>query len=60
MIKNPEVQRLAQLEIEEVIGTDRLPTFDDMEDMPYVRAVCAEVLRCVITIDRIVYVQLII
>ncbi len=48
MLKNPEVQRRAQLEIDEVVGTDRLPTFDDTKDLPYVRGVCAEVLRCVV------------
>jgi len=45
MLKNPEVQRRAQLEIDEVVGTARLPTFDDTKDLPYVRGVCAEVLR---------------
>lgn len=45
MLKYPEVQRQAQSEIEDVVGTDRLPTFEDMENMPYVRAVLAEVLR---------------
>ncbi len=45
MLKNPEAQRLAQLEIDRVVGTDRLPTFEDKENLPYVQALCAEVLR---------------
>ncbi|KLO11507.1 cytochrome P450 [Schizopora paradoxa] len=45
MLKNPNVQRKAQEEIEVVVGADRLPYFEDMENLPYVRAVCAEVLR---------------
>ena len=47
MLKNPEKQRLAQQEIDEVVGTDRLPTFDDMDNLPYIRGVCAEILRYV-------------
>ncbi len=45
MLKNPEAQKLAQLEIDRVVGTDRLPTFGDEADLPYVQALCAEVLR---------------
>ena len=45
MLKNPEVQNRAQLEIERVVGKDQFPSFSDMEDLPYVNAVCTEVLR---------------
>ncbi|KLO06827.1 cytochrome P450 [Schizopora paradoxa] len=45
MLKNPEAQRLAQLEIDRVVGNDRLPTFEDKENLPYVQALCEEVLR---------------
>lgn len=41
----PEVQRKAQEEIERVIGTDRLPTFDDRDNLPYVDAIVKEALR---------------
>ena len=41
----PEVQRKTQEEIERVIGTDRLPTFDDRDNLPYVDAIVKEALR---------------
>jgi cytochrome P450 len=45
MIQFPEVQRKAQEEIDAVVGTDRLPTFDDQEKLPYINAVIKEALR---------------
>ncbi|EMD40455.1 hypothetical protein CERSUDRAFT_80124 [Gelatoporia subvermispora B] len=41
----PEAQKKAQEEIDSVIGTDRLPTIADRERLPYVNALCKEVLR---------------
>ena len=41
----PEVQKRAQEEIDAVIGPDRLPTIEDRESLPYVRALVSEVLR---------------
>ncbi|KAH9942003.1 cytochrome P450 [Amylocystis lapponica] len=41
----PEVQMTAQFEIDSVIGTDTLPTLDDCDRLPYVRALWLEVLR---------------
>ncbi|KAK5361817.1 hypothetical protein LTR20_009397 [Exophiala xenobiotica] len=41
----PEVQKRAQEEIDRVVGTDRLPTVADRENLPYVDAVVKEVLR---------------
>ena len=41
----PEVQRRAQAELGVVIGRDRLPTFDDRPRLPYVEALCKELLR---------------
>ncbi|GAA5836682.1 hypothetical protein JCM11251_002697 [Rhodosporidiobolus azoricus] len=35
----------AQEELDRVVGLDRLPTFEDFEDLPYVRAVVNETLR---------------
>lgn len=45
MLKNPDVQRRGQEEIDRVIGTQRLPAFGDRDSLPYVRAICDEVLR---------------
>ena len=41
----PQVQKLAQAEIDSVIGSDRLPTSEDRARLPYVNAVIKEVLR---------------
>ncbi|KAJ3485033.1 hypothetical protein NLI96_g5228 [Meripilus lineatus] len=41
----PEVQRKAQEEIDIVVGNDRLPTFEDRGNLPYVEALVKEVFR---------------
>ncbi|OAL40505.1 hypothetical protein AYO20_00241 [Fonsecaea nubica] len=41
----PEVQAKAQREIDAVIGQDRMPTWSDRPNLPYVRAVVEETLR---------------
>ena len=41
----PEVQKKAQAELDEVVGTGRLPEFSDRPSLPYVNAVVKEVLR---------------
>jgi len=45
MILYPEAQARAQQEIKSVIGEDRLPTFSDRENLPYVEAILKETLR---------------
>jgi cytochrome P450 len=35
----------AQAELDKVVGSDRLPTFDDEEDLPFIRAIVKETLR---------------
>ncbi|KAI0332487.1 cytochrome P450 [Cubamyces sp. BRFM 1775] len=45
MTLHPEVQEKAQAEIEAVIGTDRLPTAEDRDNLPYLNAIYLEVLR---------------
>ncbi|EJC98992.1 cytochrome P450 monooxygenase [Fomitiporia mediterranea MF3/22] len=45
MTMYPEVQRKAQEQIDCVIGNDRLPGFNDREELPYVNAIVKEVLR---------------
>lgn len=41
----PEVQRKAQQEIDQALGTCRLPKMADRSRLPYVNAVVKEVLR---------------
>ena len=45
MITHPDVQETAQAEIDRVIGKNRLPEFEDMDDLPYVASVVKEILR---------------
>ncbi|KAL5341444.1 cytochrome P450 [Aspergillus crustosus] len=45
MLKFPDVQRKAQEEIDRVVGTDRLPTFEDRDNLPYINALVKESLR---------------
>lgn len=41
----PEVQSKAQAEIQSVIGSDRLPGFDDKDSLPYINAIVKETFR---------------
>ncbi|KAH9891042.1 cytochrome P450 [Cubamyces lactineus] len=45
MLEHPDIQVRAQEEIDRVVGTDRLPSYDDRESLPYVDAIMTEVLR---------------
>ncbi|KAF8149693.1 cytochrome P450 [Mycena galopus ATCC 62051] len=45
MLLHPDIQKKAQLEIDSVVGRDRLPTFDDRPSLPYITALLKEVLR---------------
>ena len=45
MLLYPEVQAKAQEELDRVVGPHRLPDFSDLPDLPYIHAVCKEVLR---------------
>ncbi|KAJ7247273.1 cytochrome P450 [Mycena rebaudengoi] len=45
MLANPDAQKMAQVEIDSVVGRDRLPDFDDEDSLPYVSALVKEVLR---------------
>jgi cytochrome P450 len=45
LIKNPRVQTKMQEELESVVGTKRLPTFADVENLPYTVAVISECFR---------------
>ncbi|KAF7374531.1 O-methylsterigmatocystin oxidoreductase [Mycena sanguinolenta] len=41
----PDVQKKAQTEIDTVIGTDRLPEFEDRPSLPFIEAVYRELMR---------------
>lgn len=45
MATHPEVQDQARREIDAVIGTNRLPEFEDRPSLPYLEAVYREVMR---------------
>lgn len=46
MVLFPDIQAKAQEELDAVIGSGRLPTWDDRADLPYIRGVVEETLRC--------------
>ena len=45
MANYPEVQVKAQIELDTVIGPDRLPDFVDRVNLPYINAIISELLR---------------
>lgn len=45
LVTHPETLHAAHKELDEVIGPDRTPTFEDEPRLPYIRAFCKEVLR---------------
>ncbi|CAL1701790.1 unnamed protein product [Somion occarium] len=45
LVHHPHVQRKAQAVIDDIVGTDRLPTMDDFDQLPYLQAVVHEVHR---------------
>ena len=45
LVLYPEVQKQARAELDAVIARDRLPTFDDRPRLPYINAMCRELMR---------------
>jgi cytochrome P450 len=45
MVAFPETQRRAQAELDSVVGRSRVPSFSDLPNLPYLRAMVKEVLR---------------
>ncbi|KAJ7160375.1 cytochrome P450 [Mycena filopes] len=43
--KYPAIQAKAQAEIDAVVGSNRLTTFEDRDSLPYIEAVCKELYR---------------
>lgn len=45
MLLHPHVQQRAQQELDQIVGSNALPSFDDLERLKYVKAVIYEILR---------------
>ncbi len=45
LMQNKDVQRKAQQELDSVVGTERLPTWDDIPNLPYTNLVLQETYR---------------
>ena len=45
----PAVQRKVQRELDEVVGSERLPAFEDYESLPYLQATLMETARWIPT-----------
>jgi cytochrome P450 len=45
VLLRPEIQKMAQEELDTVTRRERLPTFEDRPKLPFVDAVCMEVIR---------------
>jgi cytochrome P450 len=44
-ILHKDVVQKAQAELDSIVGPERLPSFDDLENLPYIRAIVCELLR---------------
>lgn len=42
LVQNPEIQRKAHMEIDQVVGHSRSPVWDDMKNLPYINMVVKE------------------
>lgn len=45
LLLHPHVQARAQREIDAVVGRDRLPSFSDRDQLPYISSIAKETLR---------------
>lgn len=45
MVRHPEVAKRAQAEIDRVVGSERLPRYEDRADLPYVECMLKEIIR---------------
>jgi len=45
LVLYPQVQKRAQAELDVVVGRDRLPAFNDRPRLPYIEALCKELMR---------------
>ena len=45
MLLYPHTMKKAQAELDAVVGRERIPTFHDKDNLPYIRAIVNEILR---------------
>ena len=45
MLHYPKIQKKAQAELDAVVGWERMPEYEDRENLPYIRALINETLR---------------
>lgn len=45
MVLFPDVQKKAQAQLDAIVGSSRLPSFSDRQDLPYITAIAKETLR---------------
>jgi cytochrome P450 len=45
LVTNHDILEAAHAELDTVVGVERMPAFDDEQSLPYLRALCKEVLR---------------
>jgi cytochrome P450 len=45
MVMRPDIQKIAQQELDSVVGFDQLPDFSDRDKLPYLSAILKESLR---------------
>jgi cytochrome P450 len=55
MMEYPDVLKKAQMEIDAVVGNDRLPNFEDRPSLPYVDAIMNECLRWAVPVPLSLY-----
>ena len=48
MLHFPHVQKRAQAELDAIVGRDRMPGYEDRENLPYIGALINETMRCAI------------
>ncbi|KAL0068085.1 hypothetical protein AAF712_004745 [Marasmius tenuissimus] len=45
MAMHPDIQKKAQVQIDSIVGRDRMPTLQDIPQLPYVSALVTEIMR---------------
>ncbi|EEB99153.1 hypothetical protein MPER_01220, partial [Moniliophthora perniciosa FA553] len=45
LISHPDVQKKAHEELDNIVGRNRIPTMEDMEQLPYIQAIVKETMR---------------